>query len=152
MKLSRLVFGLMAAVMGWTILAAAPAGADAFYDRYRGARYYRGRDRDDIRRREILRSHMFDLADRIRLADREGVISRRKADDLFEDLDDVRDFLRGDRYLTDSEFDRRRDDLRDIEDDLRDAYRRRGGRYDRYDRYDRYRDRYDRRDDYYYRR
>lgn len=117
---------------------------------YRRYTYFRGRDRDEIRRREALRFRMFDLAERIRMAEREGLISRRRANDLYDDLDDVRDFLRNDRNLTRSEFERRRDDLDDIADDLRDSYRRRGGRFRTDPWFDRYQDRY-RRDGRYYR-
>lgn len=159
----NLVFALMLGAAG--LGAAAPAvQAQRFehYDRYYGQRYYRGRDRDEIRRRELLRDRLIDLADRVRLAEREGDISRSRAARLYDRLDDVRDFLRGDRHLSDSEFDRRSDDLRDVARDLRDAtgsrygryrsrsyedwfdYSRNRGRYDdRRDRYDDRRDRYD---------
>lgn len=156
----NLVFGLMLGVAA--LGAAAPAVHADHYDRYYGQRYYRGHDRDEIRRREILRDRLIDLADRIRLAEREGDISRSRANRLYDRLDDVRDFLRGDRHLSDSEFDRRADDLRDVARDLRDAtgsrygryrsrsyedwfdYSRNRGRYDDryYDRRDRYDDRY----------
>jgi len=158
----NLVFALVLGVAGLGAVApAAQAQRYEHYDRYYGQRYYRGRDSSEIRRRELLRERLIDLADRIRLAEREGDISRSRANRLYERLDDVRDFLRGDRHLSDSEFDRRSDDLRDVARDLRDAtgsrysryrsrsyedwfdYSRDRGRYnDRHDRYDRYDDRY----------
>ena len=138
--LTGVILGLMC-VGGATL--ATPAQAE-HYDRYYGQRYYRGRDRDDIRRREILRNKLIDLGDRVRLAEREHRISRDRARDLYDDLDDVRDFLREDRHLSDSEFERRMDDLNDVAEDLRDYSRGHGRRYrDRYGRYDDYRDRYD---------
>jgi hypothetical protein len=147
MKLFKI--GLAAVLSLVALGAAVPEAAAQSFDRYRGYRYYDGRDRQEIRQRQILRSRMFDLADRIRLAEREGAITRRKANDLFDDLDDVRDFLRDDRHLSDSEFRRRMDDLDDVARDFREALRRQGRRgWDRYDRYDRYDDRY-RRDRYY---
>jgi hypothetical protein len=154
----NLVFALALGVFG--IGAAVPAAhAQRYdhYDRYYGQRYFRGHDRDDIRRREILRDRLIDLGDRVRLAEREGVLPRGRAGDLYRDLDDVRDFLRDDRHLTQSEFERRSDDLRDV---ARDLQRAAGSRYDRYrsrsyedwygryDRRDRYDDRYDDRDRY----
>lgn len=125
---------------------AIPAQAD-HNPRYYGQRYYRGRDRDDIRRREILRNKLIDLGDRVRLAERSNRISRDRARDLYEDLDDVRDFLREDRNLSDSEFDRRMDDLEEVAEDLRDHSRGRGrggyGNGRHRDRYDDYRNRYE---------
>ena len=137
---------------------ATPASAD-HDDRYYGQRYYRGHDREEIRRREILRSRMLDLADRVRLAERERALDRRDASDLYQTLDRVRDFLRNDRYLSDSEFDRRMGDLDNVQRRFRDRTRGRFGRYNgrydsRYDsRYDgRYGDRYWRGDRDYYNR
>lgn len=153
----RSFFGAMA--LGLAGLAAGATGASAQifgrpgYRDYRTYRYFRGYGSDDIRRREALRNRMFDLADRIREAQRDGILGPRGADRLYDKLDDVADFLREDRHLTSSEFDRRRDDLDDIARDLNRVYRNspryRGRRYrdDWYDRYDR---RY-RRDDRYYR-
>ena len=126
----NLVFALALGVVGiGAAVPAAQAQRYEHYDRYYGQRYYRGRDRDDIRRREILRERLIDLGDRIRMAEREGAISRGRAGDFYRDLDDVRDFLRDDRNLTQSEFERRADDLRDVQNDLRRAM---GSRYDRY--------------------
>ena len=157
MNLRNVVLALSLATVG---LAAAAPPAQADHPRYSRYQYFRGRDRDDIRRREILRNQLFRLADRVSLAERQGRISRRKANELFRELDDVRDFLRDDRHLSDSEFDRRRDDLEDVARELREDSRRFGygggyrGRYD--DRYydrgygrDRYNDRYYERDRYY---
>ena len=71
---------------------------------------------------------MFDLSDRIRLAERERQISRGDAEHMFGRLDDVRDFLRHDRYLTDEEFDRRSRDLDSISRELRSERREGYGR------------------------
>lgn len=149
---------------GFAIIAGASA-ARADHE-YRSYRYYRGRDREEIRQRETLRFRLFDIADRIRLAEREGDLPRWKAGQFYRRLDDVRDFLREDHHLSDSEFGRRRDDLNDIsrdfaiatrrfsryDRDYRDRFWDRRDRGDRYDRdrdhddrdYDRGRDRYDR--------
>ncbi|MGV3724866.1 MAG: hypothetical protein ACO1SX_28535, partial [Actinomycetota bacterium] len=113
--------------------------------------------------RAILRDRLIDLGDRVRLAERQGDLSRREADRLYRKLDYVRDFLRGDRHLTDSEFDRRSDDLRDVARELREHSGPRYGRYrsrdyedwyynDRYPRDGRYGGRYDDRYDDRYRR
>lgn len=92
-------------------------------DRYQGYRYPVGRESGETRRRDTLRRRLFDLANRIRLAAREGEINRRLADRLFERLDRVVEFLRDDRYLTDTEYDRRRNDLDEVGEDLRGALR-----------------------------
>jgi hypothetical protein len=113
--------GMALGVLG--LGAAAPEARSDVFDRYRRHRYGRGRDRDEIRRRTILREELFEIGDRVRLAERQRSISSREASRLYERLDDVRDFLREDRHLSESELRRRRDDLEEIEDDLRDAYR-----------------------------
>jgi hypothetical protein len=146
-KMDRRSF-LGAVVVGGLGLGVSAAPARADHDDYRGYRYFRGRDREEIRQREFLRHKMFDLADCIRLALREGDLSRQRAHRFYERLDDVRDFLRDDRHLSDSEFGRRRDDLRDVGEDLRRALRR-ADRYDRFYRDRDYRDRDPRDRDYY---
>jgi hypothetical protein len=133
---------VMAVVTLCTLAPVAQARDFDRYETYRSTRYYRGRDGSEVRRREIVRSRMMDLADRARLAARQGDLSRREVDRIYDRLDDVRDFLRGDRYLTESEFRRRMDDLDDVSRDLRDY---RGGPRYRDDyrwRRDRYDDRY----------
>lgn len=155
----QLWLALGAAVVGGTAMIQ-PAEAQWRDRDYRTFRYHRGRNTEEIRRREYLRDRMFDLADRIRLAVRERDLTSREADRLYDRLDDVRDFLRDDRNLSGAEFDRRRSDLNDIGTDLRRMVSRRNGRGrwydDRYGRYDRdYHDRdryYDRNryDDRYY--
>ncbi len=107
---------ILAAILALPVagLTASPAQADHYGSFFTG-RFVRGRDGAEIRRREILRARMADLVERIQLADRHGVISRREAYELLDDLDDVRDFLRDDHYLTDSEFDRRMCDLDDVQ-------------------------------------
>lgn len=149
MKLRSLGVALMAAVVALCTLAPVAQAGSPYdrYDTYRSTRYYRGRDGSEVRRREVLRGRMMDLADSIRLATRQGDLSRRDSDRLYDRLDNVRDFLRGDRNLTESEFRRRMDDLDDIRRDLREDRRdgRRDGRYRDRDiwRRDRYDDRYD---------
>jgi len=158
MNRRKLLLGLALGAVG---AVAVTSDAQAQSYRYRNVPYFGGRDRDDIRRRQIIRDRLFLLGDRTEVAVRNRAIGPRVADRIFERLDRVRDFLREDRNLTDSEFDRRMRDLRDAEDDLRDEVRDnrrdyRGSRYDRDYRYDtgrRYDYRYDDRyDDRYYRR
>ena len=144
MKMTRKgLFVALAGVLSGTLASTANA-ADyrGRYDTYRRGSYFRGRDRDEIRRRGIVHERLLRVAERVDRAYAARAISPREADRLFGRLDYVWRFLREDRYLTDSEFDRRMDDLDDVGDSLRDE--RREGRYDRYDRYprDRYRDRY----------
>jgi hypothetical protein len=143
MKPQALVLALVLGVSG--IAAVAPSAYAQRFDRYSGGRYYRGRDRDEIHRRERLRERLIRVGDRVRLADRENDISNRERDRLYDRLDRVRDFLRGDSYVTNIEFDRRMRDLDEIERDIR-VSRRLDRREDRYERrYDRRDDRYDRR-------
>ena len=118
MKLRNWILALGLAVFGWAVVAP-PAQADP--RDYRDYRYYRGRDRDEIRRREFLRDRLINLGDKVRIALRERAIGYRKADDLFEELDEVRDFLRNDSHLTEREFDRRMEDLDEVQGDLREA-------------------------------
>ena len=135
MNLKKLGAALAVAACGWMLLGSAvPAtAADRYdhYDRYYGRSYYEGHDRAEARRRVIVRDRLIDLGDRTRLADRGGMISRHMAARIYDQLDDVRDFLRGERYLSDIEYDRRMRDLDHAEYDLRAA---RGGRYGHYER------------------
>lgn len=124
---------LALAALGLTAGAATPAAAQQFGRwEYQGYRYYDGRDSGERRRRDILRRRLFWMAERTRNAERQGFLSRGQAGRLYDDLDGVRDFLRNDRYLTESEFYRRMRDLDAVEDDLQDAFRRRNHRYDRF--------------------
>lgn len=138
MKLHLLGLTLVTAATAWMV-AAAPVRADRWdWDNYRDYRYYRGHDNPERRRREVLRDRSFDLAERIRLARREGLFSRHEEERQWDRLDRVRDFLHHDRYLEQYEFRRRMNDLDRVEDDLRDAFRHRSrdyrfGRYYRYD-------------------
>ena len=174
MRLKNLALALGLATFGWMMVA--PPAQAQLGDRYNGRRYYSGGNRDEVRRRMILRERLLDLGDRVRLAERQRALSRHDASELYEDLDDVRDFLMDDRHLTDSEYDRRMDDLDDVEEEFREnarhnyrqfprRYERTYGREGRYsrrytERYGdpRYNDRYyngrynDRYDDRYYRR
>ncbi len=112
--------GIALALAATAGLAAAPAARADHNDRYYGYRYYRGRDRHEIERRAILRERLIALGDAVRFGERDGCLTRREADRLYDRLDRVRDFLRDDRYLTDSEFRRRMRDLDDVEEDLYD--------------------------------
>lgn len=159
MKLKLLGLAVVAAVTA-LLGAAAPASAARWdWDNYREYRFYRGHDARETRRREVLRDRSFDLADRIRLARREGFISRHDVDRDYDRLDKVREFLRHDRYLDRDEFRRRMEDLDRVEDNLRGFFRTahrdyRFGQYYHYDwrawedrdrdRLDRDRDRLDR--------
>jgi hypothetical protein len=128
---------LSLALAAGVVAAAAPA-SQADHDRgyrrddyYRSSRYHRSYRNDEQRRRDLLRERLFDLSDRVRLADRQGRISSRDADRLFRRLDYVRDFLVSDHELSDREFRRRMDDLDNVAEDLRREF----GRYRGYDRY-----------------
>lgn len=81
------------------------------------------------------------LGDRVRKAERRGDLRPSEGRDLSRRISRVRDFLRDDRKLSDSEFRRRDGDLDKIERDLERKRDRGRDRYER-DRYDR--DRYER--------
>jgi hypothetical protein len=134
MKLRSLGLTLLLTTVGAGI-AAVPARAD-HYARYYEYRYYHGRDRDEIRRRDILHDRLIDIADRVRLAEREGDIGHRQARHVYDKLDDVRDLLHHDRYITEDEFHRWRDRLEDADHDFRSNLRR-DRHYDRDHDYDR---------------
>jgi hypothetical protein len=125
--------------LGALALTAGATAAPAEHDRFDFRRFHflRGRDGGEIRRRDVLRDRMLAIADRVRSAARDGAIGRRALDRVFDRLDRVCDFLRRDRYLTDSEFHRRLDDLDQAQEILRDAVRDHRRRHDRYDRYGR---------------
>src|SRR5438045_5815365 len=109
MRLRTLAAALALAAACSTVGAAAPARADR-YDSYSDSRYHEGRDRAEARRRGILEDRLNGLSDRTRLAERQGELSRRTAEHVYRDLDRVRDFVRGDHYLSESEFGRRMED------------------------------------------
>lgn len=145
MKLRSILLTAVLGAAGWLLVGQpAPALADHYdrytsdryaSDRYASDRYYRGRDSYEIRSREILHSRLVNLADRVRLAERERAIRPNTARHFHEDLDDVQDFLVHDRYLSQHEFERRMDDLDNVDRELRDSS---GSRYARYYRsYDR---------------
>jgi hypothetical protein len=129
------ILALALTIMGGALLAPAaqarPRDRDYRNDRdYRYDRDYRN-DRRSSGPRERLRERVFQLSDRIRLADRERRISPREADQLNRRLDRVRNFLRDDDNLSREEFERRMRDLDNIQDDLREEVRdeRRDRRY-----------------------
>ena len=140
MKLRTLGMALTLAVAGGAVLA--PAAHADHFNRYFGYRYYSGRDSGEIHRREIMRSRLIDLGDRVREADRHDLVGRRDAERLFERLDDLREFLRHDHYLGHDEFRAWMRKLDRVEDDFRAARRHerfedRDDREDRGDRDDR---------------
>jgi hypothetical protein len=113
--------------------AASPARADHAID-CSGCSVCRQWDRDEVRRRDVLRSRLSHLHDRIRLAEREDQVSHRDAQRFYDRVDQVRRFLREDRNLSSDEFRRRMEDLDDLERDFRDRRRRERSYYDRRDR------------------
>jgi len=64
----------------------------------------------------------------VRSADRRREISQRDADHYYERLDKVGRFLRDDRHLSQSEYDRRRRDLDNVERDFHRSVDRRNTR------------------------
>jgi hypothetical protein len=127
MKLPTPTVLLALVLCGWT--AAAPARADHSLD-CSGCSVCRRWDRDEFRRRDILRSRVSSLHERIRLAEREEQLSHREAHRFYDRLDQLRRFLREDSSLSSGEFRRRMEDLDDIERDFR-AQRRRERYYRR---------------------
>jgi len=128
-----------------TLLAPPAAFAQRRGDWYYDVRPYLGRRSGENAREARLWEEVIYLRNEVRRLDRRGDITVRQADRFYDRIDRVARFLRDDRRLSESEFDRRRDDLNDIARDLRRADRSRYGSRDRDDRYDRRDDRYDRR-------
>jgi hypothetical protein len=121
MKLRKWVLtAAVAAVASTAVPLTAHAQRYTPYDTYR---YYRGRDRDEITRRSALRAELQRVEERVRTAEERGTIGRRRAAEFQNRLDDVRDLLRSERRVSESEYDRWMEDLRDIRGDLRDRRR-----------------------------
>jgi hypothetical protein len=143
--------GLLVVGIGLIASLLAPTGAQAQRrdDWYRDVRpYLSGRGEEAARKARLVEDTVNLRAD-VRRADRRGDISPREADRLYDRLDKVAKFLRDDRHLSNSEFNRRRSDLdhiaEDLDHDTRSRISRRDDRYDRSDRrYDRDDRRYDR--------
>jgi hypothetical protein len=124
--------GLIASLFAPTAaLAQRSRRGDWYYD----VRPYLGQRSAPTVREARLWDEVIFLRNAVRRVDRRGDITPRQADRFYDRIDRVAHFLRNDRKLTSSEFDRRRDDLRDIGRDLHRAARvRPAGRYgDRYD-------------------
>jgi polyribonucleotide nucleotidyltransferase len=143
--------GLLVVGVGLIASLLAPTGAQAQRrgDWYRDVRPYLGGRGEEAARKARLVEDTINLRSDVRSADRRGDISPRQADRFYDRLDKVAKFLRDDRHLSNSEFNRRRDDLdhiaRDLDHATRNRVSRRDDRYGRYDRDDRRSDRDDRR-------
>jgi hypothetical protein len=150
--------GILLVGLGLIAPLLAPSGAQAQRrdDWYRDVRPYLSGRGEEAARKARLVEETINLRSDVRSADRRGDISSRAADRLYDKLDHVAKFLRDDRHLSSSEYDRRRHDLdsvaRDLDHATRNRVSRRDDRYGRDDRrYDRDDRRYDR-DDRAYRR
>lgn len=141
----RALLLVMSAAVAATLLtpAAAIAQSQRRGDWYYDVRPYIGRSGGESVREARAWEEVISLRSAVRRLDRRGDITPRQADRFYDRIDRVARFLRDDRRLTSSEFDRRQDDLRDIARDLHRVARNRPvARYDdRYDRYDRRSDR-----------
>jgi hypothetical protein len=122
-----------------TLLAPTAALAQRRGDWYTDARPYLGARSAQDARKARLWEETIALRNAVRRLDRRGDITPRQADGFYNRLDRVAHFLRNDRNLTSSEFDRRRDDLNGIARDLHRVARVRP--------VSRYEDRFDRRSD-----
>jgi hypothetical protein len=127
----------VAAWMGLALTLLAPSAAlaqrDRDYDWYRDVGPWLGRGGEEGARRAELMDRYARLRSEVRRADRQGAISPRESDRLNDRLARVARFLRNDRHLSSSEFNRRRSDLDGVARDLERAggYRT-GGRDRRY--------------------
>lgn len=141
MTMKRALFLVAGVGLAATLLAPATALAQRRSDWYYDVRPYVGRQSESTVRKARLWEETVRLRSAVRSADRRGNITARETDRFYDRIDRVARFLRDDRNLTNSEFDRRRDDLNGI---ARDLHReRRDGRRDDRRRYDD--DRYGRR-------
>ncbi len=125
--------------LGLALMILAPGGAMAQRgdDWYRDVGPWLGRRGEEGSRRVSLLERYARLRGDVRSAERRGDISPRDADRLYDRLEHVARFLRNDRHLTGSEYNRRRDDLDHVASDLRRASGYREGRRRDRDRYDR---------------
>jgi hypothetical protein len=117
--------------LGLALLAPTAALAQRGDDWYRDIGPWLGRAGEEGTRKARLIEEYSRLRGEVRREDRRGAISPREADRLYGRLDKVARFLRNDRHLTNSEYNRRRDDLDSIARDLERATGTRTGRGDR---------------------
>jgi hypothetical protein len=89
-------------------------------------RPYLGGAGEEVARRVRLWEEFARLRSTVQRADRRGEITLRESDRFYNRLDRVAHFLRHDKKLTDSEYNRRRNDLDNI---ARDIDRAAGARY-----------------------
>jgi hypothetical protein len=100
------------------VLAAPVAQAQRGSDWYRDVRPYLGAAGEEAARRVRLWEEFARLRAGVQRADRRGEINLRDADRFYDRLDRVAHFLRNDRKLTESEYNRRRGDLDRVARDL----------------------------------
>lgn len=114
--------GGIAAVVGVGLLTVllTPMGtlAQRRGDWYHDVRPYVGKESESSLRKVRLMEEVFQLRAVVRRLDRRGEITPRQADRFHARLDRVAHFVRNDRNLTASEFERRRRDLDGIAQDL----------------------------------
>jgi hypothetical protein len=131
----RIALLATSAVVALAILA--PGAAEAQSNRaearrrgdwYRDVRPYLPRNSEGTVKEARLWDEFVHLRGIVRQADRRRDLSPRQADRFYDRLDRVARFLRDDRRLSNSEYNRRRDDLEDISRDLDRAIGRRGNR------------------------
>jgi hypothetical protein len=111
---------ILALCAGLILAALAPgvATAQRGEDWYRDVRPFLDRNTEEGARRARLWERFIRLRADVRTADRRGDIPLRDADHYYDRLDKVARFLRDDRHLSQSEYDRRRHDLDGVERDL----------------------------------
>jgi hypothetical protein len=115
MKLSLLAVG---AGLTWALLAPPGALAQRGGDWYRDVRPYLGGAGEEAARRVRLWEEFARLRANVARADRRGEIRLKDADRFYDRLDRVAHFLRHDKKLTESEYNRRRGDLDGIARDM----------------------------------
>jgi len=125
--MKRAILGISAGLM-LALLAPGAAIAQRGEDWYRDVRPYLDRNTEDGARRARLWERFARLRSDVRSADRRREISQRDADHYYDRLDKVGRFLRDDRHLSQSEYDRRRRDLDNVERDFHRSVDRRNTR------------------------
>jgi hypothetical protein len=105
------------------------------YVPYGTQRWNRGVDTRDTQRRSQLRSRLMTVSTKVRDAENRGRINRNEANRLYRRMDNVRDLLRNERRISDNEYERWSNDLREIQRDFRDDRRDGRGGDDRHGEY-----------------